>query len=142
MKDLNELLLFQIDLTNKMARQHAQRAFDKRGMPIRLEQWIILKIIYESNAASQKEIAELSLRDPASITRSLDLLEKKELISRLSIEGNRRQYKIELTNKGSKFVEDNMPFVNELRKNSISGISKEELQLAHKVLEKMQENMK
>ncbi|RMA56743.1 MarR family winged helix-turn-helix transcriptional regulator [Ulvibacter antarcticus] len=138
---IEEVILFQIDKTSKVAKQYSQREFDRLGLEITVEQWILLKIVHESNDISQKELAEKSLRDPASITRTLDLLQKKELINRLPIPENRRQYSIDLSKKGVVFIKTNMPLVDAHRKKSIEGLSEKEQRNLNELLKRIQENM-
>ena len=88
----------------------SQKEFDKLNLGITVEQWVILKFLSEKTDLNQKELAVKSNRDPASITRTLDLLEKKDLLKRLAIPNNRRSYKIGLTIKGKNFIKKNMLF--------------------------------
>ncbi|MEQ9262322.1 MAG: MarR family transcriptional regulator [Owenweeksia sp.] len=139
--DIENVILFQLDRTNKMAKQHSQLAIDRQNMGITVEQWVLLKIIEESNELSQKDLAKKSLRDPASITRTLDILEKKKLIRREAIPQNRRQYNIILTAQGKEFVNQNMELIKELRKQSVNGFTLKELDILRSFLLRMQENM-
>jgi MarR family transcriptional regulator, transcriptional regulator for hemolysin len=139
---LETVLLYVIDQTNKIARQHSQREFDLLGIEINVEQWILLKAIEARQVLSQNELAKTTNRDPASITRTLDILQKKGLIIREAIPDNRRQYNIKLTKGGSYFVLQNMPFVNEMRNKSIKGFSKEEVKQLIALLNRIQNNMK
>ena len=139
--NIEKVVLFQIDKTNKMAKQHSQRHCDARGMGITVEQWVLLKIVHERQPLSQKELAKESLRDPASITRTLDILGKKELLVRENIPENRRSYNIRLSKNGETFVKKHMEFVQGLRENSIKGIAKKDLETLSSVLKKMQQNM-
>ena len=140
MQKIEDVILFQIDLTSKVSKQYSQKEFDKLNLGITVEQWVILKIVSESEALSQKELAKKSYRDPASITRTLDLLEKKGLVTRSAIANNRRAYHIFLTKKGEQFVEDNMGLVTSLRRRSTSGISQKELEMLSATLEKIKKN--
>ena len=108
---------------------------------ITVDQWVLLKIIEESKSLSQKELAVISLRNPASITRSLDILEKNGFIDRMPIPFNRRQYEITLTAKGSDFVQKNMELIKGLRKRSIKGFTKQELENLTSMLLRIQKNM-
>ena len=135
------VILFQIDKTSKTAKLYSQREFDRLQMGITVEQWILLKIIEEHDGLTQKELADKSLRDPASITRTLDLLHKKVYVERRSVEDNRRQYSICLTAEGKRFINNNMPIINSHRAKSIEGISAEELATLSRLLRKIQENM-
>ncbi len=141
MDSLYNVTLFQIDKTSKVAKVYSQREFDKLGIDITVEQWILLKIIDEHEEISQRELADLSLRDPASITRTLDLLQKKGYIERIAIEGNRRQYHLMLTKSGSKFVGKLLPVIEALRKRSTKGLTDHEVATLHILLKKVQNNM-
>ena len=139
--DINRVILFQIDQTSKIAKQYSQRELDRRELGITVDQWVLLKIIEESAPLSQKELGTRSKRDPASITRTLDLLAKKGLIERAAMENNRRQYNILLTPAGASFVRANMGMITGLREQSVQGFSPEELQQLHSMLKRIQENM-
>ena len=141
MKEINEIILFQLDKTSKVTKQYSQSVMDKLGFGLRIEQWVLLKIIHENSPLSQRELATKSLRDPASITRTLDILSKKAFINRLPIPNNRRQYNIELTAVGATFVDENMETVKELRSLSVKGFSDEELKTLSSMLLRIQENM-
>lgn len=140
-QNLNDLILFQLDKTNKMAKQYSQCEFDRLKLDITVDQWVLLKIIEENGPLSQRELAALSVRDPASITRTLDLMEKKSWINRESIPGNRRQYNIQLSEDGKKFVKTNMKMIKKHRLKSTNGFNKEELELLKNMLKKIQDNM-
>jgi MarR family transcriptional regulator, transcriptional regulator for hemolysin len=139
--NIESVVLFQIERTNKISRIYSQREFDRLGLDITIEQWILLKIIHESQFISQKDLANKSLRDPASITRTLDLVQKKGLIDRQAVPDNRRQYNIVLTKKGLDFIQKVLPIVNQHRQKSVDGLSDSELKTLTKLLYKIQKNM-
>ncbi len=141
MQKIEDVILFQIDLTSKVSKQYSQKEFDQLKLGITVEQWVILKIVSEHSNLSQKELANKSYRDPASITRTLDLLEKKGLIQREAIPENRRAYHISLTKKGTQFVKENIAMVNKHRELSTNGMTENELKTLSKLLEKIRKNM-
>lgn len=138
---VESVILFQIDKTSKISKLYSQREFDRLGMGVTVEQWILLKIIEENDGLTQKELANKSLRDPASITRTLDLLNKKGLVERRPVEDNRRQYSVCLKKEGKGFIEKYMPIVGQHRAKSIDGITAQELETLAQLLQKIQENM-
>jgi DNA-binding MarR family transcriptional regulator len=140
-KKLDTVILFLIDQTSKIAKQYSQKEFDKLSLGITVDQWVLLKIVQENEVLSQVELAKKSFRDPASITRTIDILEKKGLIMRENILDNRRQFNIKLTTEGHFFIQKNMNFVNELRALSIKGFSVEELNSLKSMLLRIQKNM-
>ncbi|HNP18705.1 MAG TPA: MarR family transcriptional regulator [Fulvivirga sp.] len=140
-KEIESVILFQLDITNKIAKQFSQREFDRLKLGITVDQWVLLKIIDDFGKLSQIELAQTSVRDPASITRTLDLLEKKGFVQRNAIVSDRRQYSIELTSEGKKFVTENMVMVKEHRNKSIAGFTNEELNSLSAMLNRIQQNM-
>lgn len=142
MAQIEDVILFQIERTSKISKVYSQREFDKINVGITVDQWILLKIIQEKKELSQKELAKFSHRDPASITRTLDILETKGFIRRETISGNRRQYEIILSEKGEKFVAKHMKMVNEHRSRSLEGFSNEEMTILKDMLLRIQQNMK
>lgn len=140
-KKIEEVVLFQIEKTNKTAKQFTQKEFDRLNLGITVDQWVLLKIIHEHTPLSQRDLAEKSQRDPASITRTLDILEKKSFIYREAIPTNRRQYNIVLSEKGMAFVLKHIDLILEQRKRSVQGISSNELKQFSSILKKIQQNM-
>lgn len=138
---IEDVILFQIDRTSKVSKIYSQKEFDRKNLGITVDQWVLLKIIDELQPISQRGLADKSRRDPASITRTLDILEKKAFLRRASIPGNRRQYHIKLTDYGNDFVKENMKMINEHRKISIKGLSQKDLEGLKSMLVKIQENM-
>lgn len=141
MQKIEDVILFQIDLTSKVSKQYSQKEFDKLKLGITVEQWVVLKIVAESIDLSQKKLAHKSYRDPASITRTIDLLEKKELLLRQAVPNNRRVYNINLTKKGELFIKDNMKTIKKHRELSIQDISKNDLNTVSRILAKIRANM-
>lgn len=141
MQKIEDIILFQIDLTSKVSKQFSQKEFNQLKLGITVEQWVILKIVSESSNLSQKELAEKSYRDTASITRTLDLLEKKEFLLRESIPNNRRTYNICLTKKGDQFIENNMELIKSHRNRSIKNLTTDELAILSSLLLKIRNNM-
>ena len=139
-QNIEEVILFQIDMTSKVSKQYSQREFDQLGLGITVEQWIVLKIVSES-VLSQRELATKSYRDPASITRTIDLLENKGLVVREAVANNRRTYMIRLTKEGQSFVAENSKTVETHRALSTKGLSVDELNSLSAMLAKIRSNM-
>ncbi len=139
--NIEDVILFQLERTSKVSKIYSQREFDKISLGITIEQWILLKIIEEHSPLSQKDLSVKSLRDPASITRTLDLLNKKGFILREAIPNNRRQYHIVLTKAGKEFVQEHIQMIVDHRKKSIDGFSDEELVELKSMLSRIQKNL-
>ncbi len=141
MKNIEDVILFQIDLTSKVSKQYSQKEFNKLKLGITVEQWVILKIVSESINLTQKELAEKSFRDGASITRTLDLLEKKQFLFRKAIPNNRRAYEICLSEKGQQFIQNNIELIKKHRRLSTQSFTNTELKMLSGFLARIRKNM-
>ncbi|NVJ52207.1 MAG: MarR family transcriptional regulator [Campylobacteraceae bacterium] len=106
---------------------------------IAIEQRATLEIIkYEPNV-NQTKIAQLLGKDKTTISRSLNSLEKKELITRESdTQNDKRSNKIKLTKKGEKILDETRPFVTNFREGLNSKITEEEHKLFFEILDKLE----
>ena len=137
-KPLEEVYFFWMDRAMKAQRKAKNRFFKKLGLDITSDQWIILKRLSENESQTQKELADAVSKDPASITRSLDILEKDGLIERIS--ADRRSFKVMLTKKGSDLVKRVIPEAVKYRNKGIEGLSDEEMKVFKKVLNTIYSN--
>ena len=106
---------------------------------IAIEQRATLEIIKYEPDVNQTKIANLLGKDKTTISRSLNSLEKKELITRESdTKNDKRSNKIKLTLKGQKILEDTLLDVTDFREGLSSKISDEEQELFFKILDKLE----
>ena len=140
-EQLNNVVNFLLEQTVRQMRGYAQRQLDTLQAGITVDQWVILKIIEVRKQISQVELAQVAQKDTASITRILDLLQKKGLTQRIDDEYDRRKYMISLTKDGEVFVLRNLPFVNEIRSQIVRGLSPDEIQNLKSILEKIRSNL-
>ncbi|MCA0150690.1 MarR family transcriptional regulator [Rossellomorea vietnamensis] len=106
------------------------------------EQWTVLKRLAEKDGISQKQLAIRSEKDQPTVTRILDILERKELIYKQKNAEDRRSFLIFITEKGMKAKEELSPFIENLYEDTIlKGISEEELEVYKSVLSQINANM-
>lgn len=124
-----------------------KRDFNRRlkatypDLTITSDQWVILKRISEREALNQREVAAVTGKDPASITRTLDLLAKKAWVERQEIANDRRAYQVVLTDEGKDLVERLTPLAKETREAGLNGIAAEEFEHFKLTLNKIFENV-
>lgn len=137
-KPLSEVYFFWMDRAIKAQRKATARLFKELGFNLTPDQWLILKSLDEQSHLTQRQLAEAVSKDPASITRSLDLLEKENLIERKKVD--RRTFTVLLTKKGKGLVKKIVPEAVKYRKMGIQGVTEEEMKTFKKVLNKIYEN--
>ena len=111
-------------------------------LKITSDQWVILKRISEREAITQRDLAGITFKDPASVTRTIDLLEKKKWVSRGAVPGDRRAYQLALTKAGQGIVEKITPLAKQVREEGLSGISDRQFSGLKKTLNRIYENVK
>ena len=124
MEKLDQIIFYTLEKSIKTYRQYAQRRINESKFDITIDQWLVLKTIQGNPDASQQEIAESVFKDYASVTRIVELLVKKEYLSRDFHATDRRRFELSITKKGSRIVDDIMPIVKENRKQALKGFTK------------------
>lgn len=102
----------------------------------------MLKRLAEQDGISQKELAMKSEKDQPTVTRILDILERKELIYKQRNLDDRRSFLIFISEKGMAAKDELSPFIEGLYEETIlKGISEENLEVYKSVLAQMNENI-
>jgi MarR family transcriptional regulator, organic hydroperoxide resistance regulator len=138
---LDEVLYFLSERMMRRAREYSKLVFAEQGFDISIDQWVILKRISEEEGISQVDLANATYKDPASVTRILDILGNKGWAERQADENSRRAYKIFLTTDGRNLVEKMLPIVQSIREKGIENLTAKEIETTKKVLRKMYGNL-
>ncbi|PKB15290.1 MarR family winged helix-turn-helix transcriptional regulator [Flavobacterium sp. 5] len=137
LKNPTKTVLYTIEKTIKEYRKIAQRNIGKVVNDITVDQGLILIILDQNSNYSQKEIAELIFKDNASITRIIELMVKKDYLTRKINELDRRKFNLEVTEKGKKTIELLTPVIQTNRKKALEGLSQDEIESLDKILNKI-----
>ena len=116
-----------------MTKRFVQNAM-KSGLDISLDQWMVLGPIWQLESASQKELGEITLKDKTSITRLIDILEKKNLVVRVEDQIDHRIKRVILTNAGKQLFFDVLPIMEKTREEVRKDISDQDIETFKKVL--------
>lgn len=105
------------------------------------EQWTVLKRIGEYAGISQKELAVKADKDQATLTKILDLLEKKQLIRREVNPRDRRSFSVVLTEAGHDLKRIITAKTDILFNGLLEGAAEEELAVFLNMLERINNNI-
>lgn len=108
------------------------RAFKDKGFDITPEQWGILRVLWEDEGLSQREVGDRLFKDKPNITRLLDVLERKKLIFRQPTD--RRRYSVFLTKEGKKVQEEMLATVLEMQEKALHALTKSDLETLKNLL--------
>jgi DNA-binding MarR family transcriptional regulator len=120
-------------------RSNLQRTLKDGGFNITPEQYGILNLLGEEEGLSQQDIGNILFKDKPNVSRMLDALERKKLISRQATD--RRKYSIYLTEDGKALMEKILPIVAQLRKKTTTGLLVREIEALESILEKIYRNI-
>lgn len=106
------------------------------------EQWTVLKRLGEEDGITQKELALVTDKDQATLTKILDLLERKKLVKRGKNKEDRRSFLIFITDEGRELRERLFFYVNRLfAEEIVAGIPENDLKIFVSTLHKIQHNV-
>ena len=88
-----------------------RRQFVASGLDVTPEQWVVLFRLSQRQGLSQSELGERTVKDKTTVTRILDRLEKKGLVTRRRDVNDRRSQRIFLTDQGVTALDALMPLV-------------------------------
>lgn len=139
--DFDESLNSALYKCNLLLRNNFQK--ELKAFDITVEQWTILKALYkregcdEEDAYNQKELAKDCFKDQASLTRILDILEKRDLVKRDKSLKDRREFLILITAEGKLLVEKIFPVAKSIVDNLNFIYTDEEMSTLNNLLEKL-----
>lgn len=103
-------------------------------------QWNLINQLDSAGELSQKQLAERTRKEQATITRYLDTLERKGLVVRNQHKSDRRAHAISVTDKAHELVVTAQPVTVEAADRLIEGIDQADLDTFVAVLAKLKEN--
>ncbi len=140
-QNLNEVYLFHLDKAAKQFKKLKNEVFKQAGIDLTGDQWILIKNIHEVEGINQRTLAKRVFKEPASITRILDILEKKQLVERRSIPNDRRTYALYTTDQGKALVQQIIPLAVNMREQGRKGLTEKEVEQLTILLKKVYDNL-
>lgn len=111
------------------------------GINVTPEQYLVLDILWENQPLSQQKIADMIQKDKNSVTKIIDSLEKKNLVSRIVDKNDRRINIIELTEEGRTLEKIATDVAIKFMNDVVQGIDKQDLDSYMKVMRQMKNNL-
>lgn|SRR5690606_15032666 len=132
---------FILDQTARRVKQFAQGSFAAHGIDLTVDQWSVLKTLYEDADHTHRELAELCGKDQPTMTRIIDLLLKKGYVVRVEHPTDRRCLLLHLTEAGRSKVEALAPLVKEFRMKAWENLSQEDFDHFTRILNTIYNNL-
>ena len=123
-----------------MTRRFVHKAHQS-GLDISLDQWIVLGPVWQLINPSHKDLSEFCMKDKTSITRIVNMLEKKNLVVRVNDQLDQRMKRVVLTREGKQLFNHVVPIMEKTREEVRQGISESEIDAFKRVLVQINKNM-
>jgi len=141
--DFNKTIAPWIGKTSKMMNMYFSDVFQRNNIQITKQQWILLKILFENNEGIiQNNLAFITDRNKASLTRLINGMEKNNLVARIQSKDDSRKNSIHLTKKGNQLFLKTKPIVLESIQKIQDNITEDEMKHFIQVMSKIQHNLK
>ncbi|AOZ94621.1 hypothetical protein PNBC_01290 [Paenibacillus crassostreae] len=105
------------------------------------EQWTVLYQVHLDEGINQKEIAIRTNKDQPTVTRILDVLDKKQLIIRQIDTLDRRAFLIYATPSAHTLINDTLPLELRLNDTVTAGITDQQLHDLQQIMQQIQHNI-
>lgn len=133
---------YQLSYTENLHRNLLNKKFSTNKLDITPEQFIILDLLMEhSTGISMQKISEKIHRDNSAITRSIDILEKKNLVRRVNAEKDRRKKIILITEQGITLLHNAKDIAKQYAKEVAKGLTEKQLNDLFSILKIIQKNI-
>jgi len=103
---------------------------------------LLIVISMNKEEVIQQELACSMGKDKSAILRTIDMIEAKDLVKRVSDTADRRKKYLMITKKGERVIEQYLAIENELTTMLQKGLTEEEIKTFYKVVDHIKANAK
>ena len=127
--------------THHMINILMKAAFKKYKIDLTREQWIVLHRLDKNNGVSQNDLAKMIFRDKTSLTRIINNMESKNLVSRKIDLHDKRIKHIYQTFKGRNMYKESLPVILHLGKSLQSQLDQADIYHLQRISKKIQQTI-
>lgn len=143
-KKLNIIMDFtrKIAMINTAYRQFIQNKFKEHKVNLTFEMLQVLACLWNKDGINQQEIANITVKDKASMTYLIDNLVKRNLVYRQEDSNDRRNKLIYLTEQGLKTQAQIQPFLDEMYESAGMNLESAALIQSMNIIEQVEKNLR
>lgn len=117
------------------------KELSKNNINLTPEQYLVMDILWDQGTLSQQAIADIIQKDKNSVTKFIDSLEKKGLVSRVVNKNDRRINNIIVSEVGLKLKDKTTEVAINMMQNVLADISEDDLLIFDKVMNQIKSNI-
>lgn len=138
---LDNALAFWVHRVYQATRNEMYRVFREHGVELTPEQWVVLVRLWEHDGRTQNDLCDSTFRDRPTMSRMIDGLEARTLVTRRPLPSDARARMVHLTHEGKALKPKLVPAARGLVKRMLAGISDDDLSTTRRTLQRMFENL-
>jgi DNA-binding MarR family transcriptional regulator len=138
--DLSDYFPYLINrVGSALVARFSQDALDDAHLSIAT--WRVLAVLSNNGGLRQIDLAGMTSIEVSTLSRLITRLARMGLVSRTRSSANNREVVVELAAKGRALLSRLIPIAETLQDIAVRGVSKQDLAVAKRVLERMHENL-
>jgi len=137
---LNDILFYSLDKAIRQYRKMAQANIDQAGVPITIDQWLVLRVILENDDLTQTDISERVFKDQASVARIIGLLVLRGLLATEPSPTDGRRTRLRVTSAGQATLDAVHSIVLSNRQRALTGFTDAETTQLRQLLDRLYAN--
>lgn len=141
MKDHETIALHWANRLSFISRRVLADGFRDAGHHITAEEWAVLLLLWQSDGRTPGDIAALTVRDKTTVTRLVDGMVKKSMVTRGEDPKDRRRSRIHLTQQGENLQGQLVPIAQGMIDRARAGLSSRDVETTVHVLRAMAQNL-
>ena len=118
-----------------------RRAFVAAGHDVTPDQWVVLHRLLENEGLTQVALGERTVKDKTTITRILDRLEARELLTRRRDPGDRRSQRLYLTPAGHELARTLVPIVQSFARTVYADVTEADKTALRGILARIEDGL-
>jgi len=122
---------------NKKIKERLNALLNSKKAGITFDQWLILSEVAKNQGANQKQVADSLAKEVSSVSRILQKLQTKALVTKKMNEENIREYRLYLSPQGYDLVNDLDSDLSRSFDDIFSGTHEQELNLINDIIERI-----
>jgi MarR family transcriptional regulator, transcriptional regulator for hemolysin len=139
LKFFDELIGFKSSQMNRKMLRYLNQTLEWYG--ITLEQWVVLSTLSDEENINQKTLSLKTGKNPTSLLRILDILERKKFIERREDKNDRRASSLFITDNGNKLVQEITPYIDEHFKEITANVLDQNIEIYEHVVNEIDQNL-
>lgn len=141
MFDYETIPLHWVNRLGFLTRKKLGAAFSRAGHTVSPEEWAILLVLWQKGPQSPGALADVTFKDRTTVTRLIDAMVRKKLVTRAEDAADRRRSVVALSPDGSALESDLVPVAQKLIAQALDGIPVSDIETTTRTLRAMTENL-